>query len=127
VGLLLGLAADGVIGDPRRGHPVAVFGAAAQRLERAIYRDGHASGVLYTAAVSGATVLVGAGVERWGRRGPLLQVATTALATWVVLGGASLGKEGTAIGRELDDGDLAAARRRLPNLCGRDPERLSTG
>jgi adenosylcobinamide-phosphate synthase len=124
VGLLLGLAADGVVGDPRHGHPVALFGSAAKRLEHALYRDGRTSGVLYTVAVGGATVLVGAGIERWGRRGPLLQAITTGLATWVVLGGASLAKEGTAIGRELDDGDLAAARRRLPNLCGRDPELL---
>lgn len=101
-----------------------MFGRLAQRAERALYRDGHVSGVLYTTVVAGAAVALGAGIERLGRRGPLLQTATTALATWVVLGGASLAREGTAIGRELDDGDLAAARRRLPNLCGRDPERL---
>jgi adenosylcobinamide-phosphate synthase len=124
IGLLLGMAADGVLGDPRHGHPVAAFGKVAQRLERTLYRDGKASGLVYTAVVGGGAVLVGAGIEHWGRRGPALQTATTALATWVVLGGASLAKEGTAIGRELDDGDLDAARRRLPNLCGRDPARL---
>lgn len=101
-----------------------MFGRLAQRAERVLYRDGHVSGVLYTTVVGGAAVALGAGIERLGRRGPTLQTATTALATWVVLGGASLAREGTAIGRELDDGDLAAARRRLPNLCGRDPERL---
>lgn len=124
VGLLLGLAADGVLGDPRRGHPVAVFGKVAQRLEHVLYRDGRASGLLYTAVVGGGAVLLGVGLERFGRRGPALQAATTAAATWVVLGGASLAQEGTAIGRELDSGDLAAARRRLPSLCGRDPSLL---
>jgi adenosylcobinamide-phosphate synthase len=124
IGLLIGMAADGVVGDPRRGHPVAAFGKIAQRVERSLYRDGRTSGIAYTAVVGGGTVLLGAGIERWGRRGPVSQTATTALATWLVLGGASLAKEGTAIGRELDDGDLPAARRRLPNLCGRDPERL---
>jgi adenosylcobinamide-phosphate synthase len=124
IGLLLGMAADGVLGDPQRGHPVAAFGKVAQRLERALYRDAKTSGVLYTVVVGGGAVLLGAGIERWGRRGPALQTATTALATWVVLGGASLAKEGTAIGRELDDGDLDAARLRLPNMCGRDPARL---
>jgi adenosylcobinamide-phosphate synthase len=124
VGLLIGMAADGVLGDPRHGHPVAAFGKVAGRLERTFYRDDKASGLLYTAAVGGGAVLLGAGIERFGRRGPALQAATTALATWVVLGGASLAREGTAIGRELDDGDLDAARRRLPNLCGRDPARL---
>jgi adenosylcobinamide-phosphate synthase len=124
VGLLVGLAADGVLGDPRRGHPVAAFGKLAQRAERVLYRDGYVSGIVYTTVVGGAAVALGAAVERLGRRGPVVQAATTALATWVVLGGASLAREGTAIGRELDDGDLAAARLRLPNLCGRDPERL---
>jgi adenosylcobinamide-phosphate synthase len=118
------MAADGVFGDPRRGHPVAGFGAVARRVERVLYRDGKASGVAYTAVVGGAAVLLGAGIERIGRRGPLTQAVTTAVATWVVLGGASLAGQGTAIGAELDAGDLAAARRRLPNLCGRDPERL---
>ena len=47
-----------------------------------------------------------------------------ALATWAVLGGTSLGREAQAIGRSLEEGDLAAARRRLPALCGRDPDRL---
>ena len=89
-----------------------------------LYRDGKASGVVHTAVVGGGAVLVGAAIERLGRRGPLVQVITTALATWVVLGGASLATEGTAIGAELDAGDLPAARRRLPNLCGRDPSRL---
>jgi adenosylcobinamide-phosphate synthase len=124
VGLLLGMAADGVLGDPRRGHPVAAFGHVAQRVERAMYRDGRASGVAYTAVVVGGTVLLGAAVERFGRRGPVLQMVSTALATWMVLGGASLAEQGTAIGRELDAGDVAAARERLPNLCGRDPRRL---
>ena len=33
LGLVLGVAADAVLGDPRRGHPVAAFGRVAQRLE----------------------------------------------------------------------------------------------
>jgi adenosylcobinamide-phosphate synthase len=41
-----------------------------------------------------------------------------------VLGGASLVREGAALGRELAAGDDAGARRRLPNLCGRDPALL---
>jgi adenosylcobinamide-phosphate synthase len=50
--------------------------------------------------------------------------AVTAAATWTVLGGASLGAEAAEIARLLEAGDLAAARRRLPALCGRDPDGL---
>jgi adenosylcobinamide-phosphate synthase len=48
----------------------------------------------------------------------------TAAASWVVLGGAALRRHGRALGTDLHAGDLAAARRRLPALCGRDPAAL---
>lgn len=124
IGLLLGVAADGLFGDPRRGHPVAAFGRVAGEAERWLYRDRKSSGVLHSAVLSGGAVVLGLAVERAGRRRPVLQMLTTAAATWAVLGGASLAEQGTAIGGELDAGDIAAARDRLPSLCGRDPQAL---
>jgi adenosylcobinamide-phosphate synthase len=124
MGLLVGLAADGIVGDPRRGHPVAGFGRLAQAAERLCYRDHKVSGAVYAAGLAGVVVATGVGVEKIARRHPLAQVISTAVVTWTVLGGASLAEQGTAIGQELDSGDVAAARRRLPNLCGRDPELL---
>jgi adenosylcobinamide-phosphate synthase len=126
IGLLLGIAADGALGDPKRWHPVAGFGRASQRLERTIYRDDKASGIVYTGLLAGATVLIGVGVERAGRSRPVLQALSTAVATWAVLGGRSLAVQGAAIGRELDAGELTEARDRLPNLCGRDPRTLDS-
>lgn len=124
IGLLLGVAADGLFGDPRRGHPVAAFGKAASEAERWLYRDRKSSGVVHSALLSGGAVALGLAVERAGRRRPVLQMLSTAAATWAVLGGASLAEQGTAIGGELDAGDIAAARDRLPSLCGRDPQTL---
>jgi adenosylcobinamide-phosphate synthase len=57
-----------------------------------------------------------------GHRGAT--TAATALASWTVLGGASLAAEALALGAALDAGDLGAARRKLPALCGRDPDQL---
>ncbi|GGM64372.1 cobalamin biosynthesis protein CobD [Longimycelium tulufanense] len=124
VGLLLGVAADAAFGDPRRGHPVAAFGRAATAVEKALYRDHKASGVVYTALLAGGTVLLGTAVERLTRRSPVLQAAATAAATWSVLGGASLAQEGAAMGEALDSGRVADARLRLPHLCGREPNSL---
>lgn len=124
LGLLLGIAADGLFGDPRKGHPVALFGKVAHRLEGVAYRDHKIPGVAYTAALTGAAVGVGVLAERAGRKHPVLRVATTAAATWIALGGKSLAAEGTSMGRSLDAGDVEAARKRLPNLCGRDPQAL---
>ncbi|HEV7650742.1 MAG TPA: cobalamin biosynthesis protein [Actinophytocola sp.] len=124
VGLLLGVAADGAFGDPKRGHPVAGFGRLAARIERRVYRDSKTNGALYAAVLSGGAVAAGMLAERAGRGRPVVQTLTTAAATWVVLGGRSLAAHGAAIGRELDAGQVDAARERLPHLCGRDPERL---
>ncbi|WP_367132075.1 cobalamin biosynthesis protein [Saccharothrix sp. HUAS TT1] len=126
VGLVLGVAADAVFGDPQRYHPVAGFGRAAAALERRLYRDREVAGAAHTAALVGGAVLAGIAVQRLGGRGQVAQALTTAAATWVVLGGSSLADEGTAMGRELDAGDLAAARDRLPHLCGREPRKLDT-
>ncbi|WP_255734892.1 cobalamin biosynthesis protein [Pseudonocardia sp. WMMC193] len=52
------------------------------------------------------------------------EVVLTAAATWAVLGGTSLVREGAALAGSLDAGDLAAARARIPHLCARDPALL---
>jgi adenosylcobinamide-phosphate synthase len=123
VGLLLGAAADAAFGDPRRGHPVAGFGAVATAVERRAYADRRISGVAHVAVLVGGAAALGAAVEQASRR-PVARALLTAAATWTVLGGTSLAREGTALAGELGRGDLAAARHRLPGLCGRDPAAL---
>jgi adenosylcobinamide-phosphate synthase len=118
LGLLAGWLADLVLADPRRGHPVAAFGAAAGALETATYRDARWPGVAHTAALVGGVWLLGIAIERLaGRIG-------VAVATWAVLGGTSLLRTVSEISQKLSADDLAAARRVLPSLCGRDPEAL---
>lgn len=124
VGLVLGVAADSALGDPRRWHPVAGFGVASQRLERALYQDQRLAGAIYTGALAGTTVLAGVVVERAARRRPVLRVLSTAITTWLVLGGRSLATHGAALGRDLDAGLIESAREHLPSLCGRDPAAL---
>jgi adenosylcobinamide-phosphate synthase len=121
---LLAVAADAALGDPRRGHPVAGFGAAAAALERRWYADSRARGGGYVAVLLGAATALGIGVERLGHRYPVLGLLGTAAAGWTVLGGASLAGHGDRLAAELVTGDLAAARARLPCLCGRDPALL---
>ncbi|MGW5347590.1 cobalamin biosynthesis protein, partial [Streptomyces sp. NPDC004050] len=43
-GATAGLIGDRILGDPRRGHPVAAFGRAAAAVERALWRDDRARG-----------------------------------------------------------------------------------
>jgi adenosylcobinamide-phosphate synthase len=123
-GLALGAVADGLLGDPRRRHPVAGFGTAALALERALWRDARGPGVVHVAVLTGAATALGAALSRATRRAPLARTLVTAAATWTVLGGTSLGRAAGTMHRHLADGDLAAARAALPALAGRDPRAL---
>ncbi|GLW10765.1 cobalamin biosynthesis protein CobD [Microtetraspora sp. NBRC 13810] len=126
-GLLGGVLLDALLGDPRRGHPVALFGRAAGALERRLYGDARANGVAFTAVCVGSAAALGVAAQRLTRGRPAARAAVTAAATWAVLGGTSLAREGAAMAAALEAGDLPAARRRLPHLCGRDPSGLGEG
>ncbi|WP_033220397.1 cobalamin biosynthesis protein [Kitasatospora phosalacinea] len=124
VGAAAGYLADARLGDPRRGHPVALFGTAAARLERRLWRDHRGAGALHTALAVGAVAGGAALAARAVRRSPVAAGALAAAAAFTVLGGTSLTREARTVGRSLADGDLAGARERLPHLCGRDPSGL---
>ena len=123
-GLLAGGLLDAVLGDPRRGHPVAVFGAAASRAEtRALVGQpgpgrGHGGGV----RGPGGAGRAGRAADDPGPPGA--HPGRHRAGQLDRAGRASLGGAALALGRALDAGDLAAARRMLPTLCGRDPEQL---
>lgn len=125
VGILIGVLADALLGDPRRGHPVAGFGWCATRLESMTYRDSRVAGAAHTAVLVGLVAAAGAVAQR--RLGGGAAPALTAAATWVALGGTTLARTGAAMADLLAAGDVDGARAVLPALCGRDPAVLDIG
>jgi adenosylcobinamide-phosphate synthase len=124
VGILAGAAADALVGDPRRGHPVALFGRAAQAAQVRAYADSRLRGIGYTAGCvlgAAAPALV---AQRLTRDRPWARAAATAAAVWTVSGARSLTIEAERVAGALWQRDLTAARAILPSLCGRDPQRL---
>src|SRR5262245_60483030 len=92
-GAAAGLLGDSLLGDPRRGHPVAAFGRAASAVERVLWRDHRGWGVLHTAVCVGSAVSVAALAAYAVRPSRTASVALTAAATWAVVGGTSLARE----------------------------------
>ena len=123
-GLVGGVIADALLGDPSRGHPVALFGRAAQAVQDRLYADRCLAGVGYTASC--VTLALGPALlaDYLTRRRPWARLAATAATAWAVTGAASLAAEADRIAAALERGDLAAARKALPALCGRDPAGL---
>jgi adenosylcobinamide-phosphate synthase len=98
---------------------VAGFGAVALRTESAVYAPSRARGVAYTALLVGLAAGAGQLAARVAGRRTVL-----AAVTWASLGGRSLTRVAARLAREVEAGDLDAARETLPSLCGRDPQAL---
>jgi len=123
VGIAAGCLADIVFADPRRGHPVALFGRAAAALERLGYADSRAAGARHTGLLVGALAAAGLALTPPGS-GPARTAAATAAATFTALGGTTLARTGERMADLLRAGDVDGARALLPALCGRDPNAL---
>lgn len=125
VGLIGGWAADLVLGDPRRFHPVAGFGRIAIALERRMYAPRRGRGALYccllVASAAALAKLLASAADRAG----LGRCATVAALAWATIGGRSLVNEASKITDLLQRGELEAARARLPALVGRDVDGMN--
>ena len=126
LGLAAGVALDALLGDPRRGHPVAAFGRAAAALEQRDYADSRARGLAHVAVCVGAVAAPAALLQRRLRGRPLLEFTAVAATAWAVTGARSLRHISERAVVALTEDDLPAAREVLPSLCGRDPSGLGS-
>ncbi len=122
VGLVAGWVADQLLGDPRRGHPVALLGSWAGWVETRTYANSRAAGVATEAIVLAPVLALGLAA---GRLPAPARGGATAVLTWAALGGTSLGREGTAVHDLLAAGDLPGARARVRHLVGRVTDDLT--
>ena len=122
-GLLVGYAADQLVGDPRGAHPVAGFGRVAAALEARTYSPHRRAGIVHEAVLVGGAMALGTALSHLPSAA---QVPLVAAATWTVLGGRSLTREAQAMDALLQGDDLDGARTRIRNLVGRDPTGLDS-
>ena len=111
----LALAIDRALGEPPlpgRLHPVALFGTAIAALERRVYDDRPAPGAFLAAAGVGLAAAAG------------LAIGSPLVGGYVSTAGRGLHTAALRVEAALSSGDVAAARRLLPSLVGRDPTAL---
>lgn len=128
--VLAAVALDLVIGDPRAlPHPVVGIGMAIARLERA-WNHGGARARRLKGALMTALVVFGAYALAWGTLALLARLHPWLgwLAQWGLLASClaikGLRDAALAVAAPLAAGDLAAARRALGQVVGRDTEQL---
>ena len=131
--LVAGFCIDLLVGDPHGfPHPVVLIGRLISALERALRRicpktpagERAAGAILW-----GAVVIVSTGVPAlllWlcGLVSPWLRLAAESVMCWQILAVKSLRDESMKVYDALESGDLAASRRAVSMIVGRDTAQL---
>ncbi|AWN15453.1 adenosylcobinamide-phosphate synthase CbiB [Salinisphaera sp. LB1] len=118
--LVAALVADAVLGEPRRRHPLALFGRLADRVE-ARFNHGRRRNGMVALMVGPPTLFVGACVA-WVPSGLAWLLAGLVLV--LAVGRAGLIEHAEAVARPLATGDLEGARQRVAWLVSRDTAQL---
>lgn len=132
--MLVALGLDTVIGWPNAifraiGHPVTWLGRLVDALDRWINLDGADEGARRIAGIVTAAVVIGAAAEiawvlTWLLPAGWPGVVLTGVLAWPLVAAGSLRDHVRAVVGPLAEGDLAAARRAVSMIVGRDPEQL---
>ena len=132
--LVLALALDAAIGDPdwlwrRLPHPVVMMGKLISFLEKTLNRPDYPRawkkefGAVTVAAVAIGAAVAGLFIEVVFARIPYGWIGT-ALVAAILLAGRSLYDHVAAVASAFETGGLAAARKAIARIVGRDPETL---
>lgn len=116
--MLAAVLLDAMVGEPRRAHPLVLFGRLASRIEQRLHADRRGSGaVAWSAAVLPPVALTG-----------LLAWLTPTWLGWLLavgvlylcIGLRSLGEHARPVAQALEADDLAAARATVGRMVSRD-------
>jgi adenosylcobinamide-phosphate synthase len=121
---IAGYGADLVLGDPQRLHPVAGFGALAERVETVVYQQSRLRGAVFAGPLVVLAAVAGEAFARGLRSAGAGRTAPYALLLWAALGGRSLRRAAERVATALAAGSLDDARAALPALVGRDVSEL---
>ena len=132
--IVLGFCLDLLLGDPEwMPHPVVYMGKAISALEKRLRRvfPANEQGLLRAGRVLAAALPLGTlsltGLVCWAaaQLHPLLGLFVQTVWCWQALAAKGLYTESTAVQRQLEKGDLPAARKAVSRIVGRDTQALT--
>jgi adenosylcobinamide-phosphate synthase len=119
--MLLAVALDAWLGEPRRAHPLVAFGRLAGWIEHRLYADSVIVGALaWALAVLPPLLLVGVAMHALKLYSPWLAQGIGAVLLYATLGLRSLGQHAQPVAMALQAGDLDAARAAVARMVSRD-------
>lgn len=119
--LLLGVALDQLLGEPKRWHPLVAFGRCARAVESRLYRKRYSAGIAALLVVVVPPVLLAAWLQSLGWFGTLFGV----ICLYAALGLRSLREHALPVAEALELGQIAAARRAVGRVVSRDTDSLN--
>ena len=131
--LVIGFGIDLLVGDPHGfPHPVVLIGKCISVLEQALRRicpktpagERAAGAILWGAVVIVSTAVPAGLLWLCGLVSPWLRLALESVMCWQILAVKSLRDETMKVYDALESGDLAASRRAVSMIVGRDTDRL---
>lgn len=124
--MLAAVLLDAWLGEPRRAHPLVIFGRLADGIETRLYGDRRPAGVLaWVCAVVPIVSLAWLVRDVLGKMLPLLALAFDVAMLYLVIGLRSLGDHALPVARALERGDLPGARTAVGRMVSRDIDALN--
>lgn len=125
--VLLSLIFDALLGEPRRFHPLVLFGKFAQAVEQRFNCGAFLKlrGSLATLSLIAAASVLGWGIEFFSKTlAPFLSMTIAALVVYLCIGMRSLAEHALLIHDALAQGNIIDARSSLAKIVSRDSDTL---
>ena len=111
---------DQIVPEPKKYHPVSLYGKFSTHLEELFYSDSKISGGLFALANIELVVLLALLLKKY-------RIVNLVAVTAISLSGKMLEDEALEIYRSLKEGSIDRAKEKLPSLVGRDVDSLDEG
>ncbi|ARN74783.1 adenosylcobinamide-phosphate synthase CbiB [Oceanicoccus sagamiensis] len=122
--IVMAIAVDYLLGEPKRFHPLVVFGALADRLEKILWQDNRLSGIMALLIILTATVVLAFILSTMAAANAIMAWLIPVLVVYITIAPRSLTEHAMAVSAPLCAADIEQARYTLSMMVSRDTDEL---